>query len=116
MGLASLAAPTGTNQEGGARNLLALTDSAVQAVRAIVSSSTETADTGGLRLVTEQDGAVMNFQLSIAALPAEDDEVIEEQGARVFLEPAAASLLDDKVLDARVQDNEVAFAIADQID
>jgi hypothetical protein len=25
-------------------------------------------------------------------VPAEDDEVIEEQGARVFLEPEAASL------------------------
>jgi Fe-S cluster assembly iron-binding protein IscA len=48
-------------------------------------------------------------------LPAEDDEVIEERGARVFLEPEAASLLDDKVLDASVDENQVAFTIADQI-
>ncbi|MGH3007486.1 MAG: hypothetical protein ACRDOS_16550 [Gaiellaceae bacterium] len=55
-----------------------------------------------------------NFQLSVVPLPAEDDEVIEEQEARVFLEPEAASLLDDKVLDATVEQNQVAFTIADQ--
>jgi hypothetical protein len=42
--------------------------------------------------------------------------VVEEQGARVFLEPEAAALLDDKVLDARVEQNQVAFRIADQIE
>jgi Fe-S cluster assembly iron-binding protein IscA len=47
-------------------------------------------------------------------LPAEDDEVIEEQDARVFLEAEAASLLDDKVLDATVEEDKVAFTIADQ--
>jgi iron-sulfur cluster assembly protein len=94
--------------------LLALTDNAVQAVRHIVSSSQETSETGGLRLVAEQVGADINFQLSIVPLPAEDDEVIEEHDARVFLEPEAASLLDDKVLDATVESNRVAFTIADQ--
>ena len=80
--------------------LLALTDSAVQAVKEIVSSSDEASETGGLRLVAERAGTQANFQLRIVPLPAEDDEVIEEQGARIFLEPEAASLLDDKVLDA----------------
>jgi iron-sulfur cluster assembly protein len=42
--------------------------------------------------------------------------VIEEQGARVFLEPEAASLLEDKVLDASVERSQVAFTIADQIE
>jgi Fe-S cluster assembly iron-binding protein IscA len=42
--------------------------------------------------------------------------VIDAQGARVFLEPKAASLLDDKVLDADVEQNQVAFTIADQIE
>jgi iron-sulfur cluster assembly protein len=49
-------------------------------------------------------------------VPAEDDEVIEEQGARVFLEPDAASLLGDKALDASVKENQVAFTIADQVE
>jgi iron-sulfur cluster assembly protein len=94
--------------------LLALTDSAVQAVKDIVSSSDELLETGGLRLVAERGAITTNFELSIVPLPAEDDEVIEEQGARVFLEPKAASLLDDKILDASVERNQIAFAIADQ--
>jgi Fe-S cluster assembly iron-binding protein IscA len=96
--------------------LLALTDSAVEAVKNIVSSSDEASETGGLRMVAEQAGMQTNLQLSVVTLPAEDDEVIEEQGARVFLEPDAASLLDDKVLDASVEHNQVAFTIADQIE
>jgi iron-sulfur cluster assembly protein len=94
--------------------LLALTDSAVEAVKNIVSSLDEATETGGLRLVAEKAGIETNRQLSIVPLPAEDDEVIEEQGARVFLEPGAASLLDDKVLDASVEQNQVAFTIANQ--
>lgn len=96
--------------------LLALTDNAVEAVREIVSSSDEASETGGLRMVAERAGTQANFQLSVVPLPAEDDEVIDEQGARVFLEQEAASLLDDKVLDASVEQDQVAFTIADQIE
>jgi iron-sulfur cluster assembly protein len=95
--------------------LLALTDSAVQAVKDIVSSSDEASETRGLRLVAERAGTQASFHLNVVPLPAEDDEVIEEQGARVFLEPEAASLLDDKVLDASVEHDQVAFTIADQV-
>ena len=94
--------------------LLALTDNAVQAVKNIVAATEGSSETGGLRLVAEQDGTQANFALSVVPLPAEDDEVVEEQDARVFLEPQAASLLEDKVLDAVVQENRVSFTIADQ--
>ena len=96
--------------------LLALTDSAVEAVKSIVSSSAEASETSGLRMVAERAGTQANFHLDVVTLPAEDDEVIDEQGARVFLEPEAASLLDDKVLDASVEQSQVAFTIADQIE
>jgi iron-sulfur cluster assembly protein len=94
--------------------MLALTDSAVEAVQEILSSSEETPETGGLRLVAERAGAQTSFQLSVVALPGEDDEVIEEEGARVFLDPEAASLLEGKVLDASFEENEVGFTIVDQ--
>jgi iron-sulfur cluster assembly protein len=94
--------------------LLALTDNAVEAVKNIVSASD--GEGSGLRMVAEQAGSQANFQLSVVSLPAEDDEVIDERGARVFLEPEAASLLEDKVLDATVEQNQVAFTIADQIE
>jgi Fe-S cluster assembly iron-binding protein IscA len=96
--------------------LLALTDNAAQAVKDMVSVSDQVPGTGGLRMVAERAGTQANLQLSIVPLPAEDDEVIEEQGARVFLEPKAASLLDDKVLDATIDRNQVAFTIADQVE
>ena len=112
--LAWLLRPGPTGREVGA--LLALTESAVQAVKEIVSSSEEVRETGGLRLVVERAGAQANFQLSVVALPAEDDEVIEEQGARLFLDSEAASLLEDKVLDVSVEQNEVAFTLADQVE
>jgi iron-sulfur cluster assembly protein len=94
--------------------LLALTESAVQAVKGIVSSLEETPENGGLRMATERTGEQANFQLSVVALPAEDDEVIEERGARVFLDRDAAVLLQDKVLDARVDEGQVAFTVEDQ--
>jgi len=96
--------------------LLTLTDSAVEAVKHLVSSSDEFSETGGLRMVAGQTGMQTKLELSVVPLPAEDDEVIEEQGVRVFLEPEAAALLDDKVLDASVEQNQVAFTIADQIE
>ena len=96
--------------------MLALTDNAVEAVRDIVLSSDEATETSGLRMVAEPEGMQANFQLSVVPLPAEDDEVIDEQGARVFLEPEAATLLDDKVLDADLEQDRVAFTIADQIE
>ena len=51
---------------------------------------------------------------SVAALPGEDDEVIEEQGARLFLDREASSLLEDKILDANVGQNQVEFTLAEQ--
>lgn len=94
--------------------MLALTDNAVEAVKDIVSSAEEITETGGLRVVAESVPTGANLRLSVAAFPAEDDEVVEEQGARVFLEPAAAEMLGDKVLDASVERDQVAFAILDQ--
>ena len=94
--------------------MLALTENAVEAVQGILSSSEETVERGGVRLVAESAGPGTNFQLSVVALPAEDDEVIEEQGARVFLDREAASLLEDKILDANIEADEVTFTIAEQ--
>jgi Fe-S cluster assembly iron-binding protein IscA len=94
--------------------LLALTENAVEAVKEIVSASEAASETGGLRMAAESAGARTNLQLSVVELPAEDDEVIEEEGARLFLDEEAAQLLDDKVLDASMDGGQVAFTLADQ--
>ncbi len=96
------------------RALLALTDRAVEAVRDVVSSSNEATETSGLRLTAEVEGTQARFKLKVVPLPAEDDEVIEEDGARVFVEAEAAALLQDMALDANVDQNQVAFTVIDQ--
>jgi iron-sulfur cluster assembly protein len=93
--------------------LLALTENAVQAVKEVVSSSEDTPETGGLRVAPDRAGAE-TFKLSVVALPAEDDEVIEKEGARLFLDPEAALLLEDKLLDASIERHKVAFTLTDQ--
>lgn len=94
--------------------MLALTESAVEAVKTLVETSDDVEGSSGLRMVAEPAGQRTNLQLSVVPLPAEDDQVIEEQGARVFLEPQAAALLDDKILDASVEQGQVAFTLVDQ--
>ncbi|MGH3025238.1 MAG: iron-sulfur cluster biosynthesis family protein [Gaiellaceae bacterium] len=94
--------------------MLALTENAVSAVKTIVSSSEGTPETGGLRVVADTTGPQVNFQMNVAAVPAEDDEVVEEQGARLFLDPEASTLLGDKLLDAAVDQNTVQFSLAEQ--
>ena len=95
---------------------LTLTDNAVEAVKEIVASAPGDQDSSGMRIVASETAeGRASFELSIASVPGEDDEVIEEQGARVFLESGASDLLDDKSLDARVgSDRQIAFLIGDQ--
>ena len=40
--------------------------------------------------------------------------VLEADGAQIFLDPSVASVLDDKVLDAEVDEGEVRFAVVEQ--
>jgi iron-sulfur cluster assembly protein len=79
--------------------MLTLTDSAVSAIRTLTSQPELPEDTG-LRIMAQDEGG---------------DQVIEEDGARVFLEANAAAALDDKALDAQVDDEgTVAFTVAQQ--
>lgn len=93
--------------------MLTLTEGAAEAVKSIVSSSPNVPETAGLR-ISEQEmpGGDAQFQLSLAENPLDEDEVIEENGARVFLESDAAQDLDDKVLDAAVDETGVRFSIS----
>jgi iron-sulfur cluster assembly protein len=93
--------------------MLTLTDSAVTAIRTLTSQPELPVDTG-LRIMAE-DPAAPSFQVALAENPIAGDQVIEADGARVFLEANAAAALDDKALDAQVDDEgTVAFTVAQQ--
>ena len=95
--------------------MLTLTDSAVSAIRSLTSQPELPVETG-LRIMT-QDAEASSFQLALAEGPVAGDQVVEEGGARVFVEPAAAAVLGDKALDAQVNEQgNVAFSVSDQAD
>lgn len=93
--------------------MLTLTDGATTEIRNLITNNPEVPDDAGVRIASTPDGASLN--LSLAATPAEGDAVLDNGGARVFLEPTAAQLLDDKTLDAGVDGHgQVQFALAEQ--
>jgi iron-sulfur cluster assembly protein len=92
--------------------MLTLTDSAVSAIRTLTSQPEVPGDTG-LRIMAQDEGTT--FQLALAEAPAAGDQVVEEGGARVFVEPTAAAVLDDKALDAQVNEQgDLTFRISEQ--
>jgi Fe-S cluster assembly iron-binding protein IscA len=94
--------------------MLTLTDNAVTAIRALTSQPEQSPDIG-LRIMGQGEG-VPAFQLALAETPTEGDQVIETNGARVFLADDTAAVLADKALDAEVDDEGgVAFSVSPQL-
>ena len=68
----------------------------------------------GLRISSEP-GPEPSFAVSAVDEPTATDQVVEQDGARVFLDETAQTTLDDKVLDASVdQGGNVSFALGFQ--
>ena len=93
--------------------MLCITEDAAAAINGIVSSA-GLPEGAGLRITQElnteaEDGPRTDLRLSVVAAPEEGDEVL--QAERIFIDPGAADLLDDKLLDADVVDQEVQFSL-----
>ncbi|MCC6269735.1 MAG: Fe-S cluster assembly protein HesB [Microbacteriaceae bacterium] len=82
--------------------MLTLTENASTLIRSLAEQSA-VAENAGLRISAGADAAQLSVDLTPA--PEPDDKVIESAGARVFLEEIAALALDDKVLDAHMDDD-----------
>ncbi len=93
--------------------MLTLTETATTVVKSIVSRAPDKAD-GGLRIINNsEDGTQLGVE--VVAAPVPGDQVVDTDGARVFLEPSAATVLDNKVLDAQVADTgAVTFSLTPQ--
>jgi iron-sulfur cluster assembly protein len=90
--------------------MLTLSPSAVEAVDALLEGP-EVPDEAGLRIAATEDSPEPALSVQIAPEPAPEDQVIEEGGARVFVDPTAAPLLDDAQLEAEAQGDQIAFGI-----
>lgn len=92
--------------------MLMISPAASAAIETVLAAP-EVPEGAGLRLATaghtERGVAIA---LHIAERPAPDDEVVESAGGTgVFLDPQAAGLLGDQILDAEFEGDRVAFSI-----
>ena len=93
--------------------MLHLTENAADAVRHL------SADSGlepepGLRIAPGEPTATGTpLELTLAPGPEINDQTVEEGGAKVYVEEQLTGFLDDKVLDASVEDGQVRFRLGD---
>ncbi|HEX9031180.1 MAG TPA: Fe-S cluster assembly protein HesB [Streptosporangiaceae bacterium] len=93
--------------------MLTLTESAVSAIRGLTSQPDLPQETG-LRIMKQGEGAT-SLQIALAEGPAAGDHVVETDGARVYVEAAAAEVLQNKALDAQMtEQGDLAFRLSDQ--
>lgn len=83
--------------------MLTLTDSASTVVKSIIEGTPDVSE-AALRISAPEPGA-SDLSLAVATQPEPTDTVIEAAGAKVFVEQNAALVLDDKVLDATIEDD-----------
>jgi iron-sulfur cluster assembly protein len=97
--------------------LLTVTQTAAETLDNIVASAQhQVPEAAGVRIVpgdVAPDGST-TFGLLLAESPEPSDQVVETGQAPVFVDPDAADLLDDKVLDAQVMGDRVAFVLGTQ--
>jgi Fe-S cluster assembly iron-binding protein IscA len=83
--------------------VLTLTEEARTAIVGLVAPA-DLEGHGGIRIAMAPglDGEGPRLGLEVANGPAPGDSVIDEDGARVFMDESAAALLDRQTLDVRV--------------
>ena len=94
--------------------MLAVSDSAAEAIKAILEQQ-DAPEGAGLRIgVINQDGNGPQLGVGLATEPEGTGVVVEHQGARVFVGAEVTDVLDDKVLDAEQDGDRVAFTMREQ--
>lgn len=96
--------------------MLVVTDQAASAIDGILASR-EMSEEAGVRVTTDvrlspNGSAEPAVQLEVVERPEAGDQVLED--APVFVEPEAAALLEDKLLDAERAGDKVQFALKQQ--
>jgi len=91
--------------------MLALTEQAKEVIKGIVD---EVGPEGGLRITASGDNGDTALGFDLAPAPGPGDEVIEEDGAKVFLDEAAATVLADMTLDVEEHGDHFHFSLGEQ--
>ena len=101
--------------------MLTLTRDATEVIEQILET-TGAPDGAGVRIAAApppsfdngDEPSTSTLQVGLVEKAPEEDEVIVDHGARVFVEEAVVDLLSDKVLDARIVDERVQFTLGEQ--
>lgn len=97
--------------------MLTLTSEATEAIERILQAP-GVPDSAGLRIMpvapSDESEATSELQVEVAEGPGESDEVIEANGARVFVQDTLCGYLDDKLLDAEMVQERIRFSLAGQ--
>ena len=86
------------------RAMLEIHEDAVDALKGI----------GAVRITAEEADDGVELQIDDAAEPQEGDEIVERDGARVYLDAAAAEVLADQVLGVDAHGDHFHFTFDDQ--
>jgi Fe-S cluster assembly iron-binding protein IscA len=93
--------------------VLTLTPSAISAIQNLTARPGIPRD-AGLRIAAAATGdGDGRFAMSISSAPQPTDEVVEESGVRIFLDPNASAAFDGKALHADVDGEQVRFELTD---
>jgi Fe-S cluster assembly iron-binding protein IscA len=69
---------------------------------------------GALRITAEEVDGEVEISIEDATEPLEGDQIVERDGAIVYLDPAAAEALADEVLGVHSHDDHFHFSFDDQ--
>ena len=90
--------------------MLALTENVTEIVKQLTQ---EVPEISALRIAAEPDG--QGLSVAPADQAVAEDQVIEQDGATVYVDQTASALLDDKVLDGTVDaEGNIQFALGQQ--
>ena len=93
--------------------MLAITPGAIQAIQGLTSQP-DVPDGAGLKIsghITPEGTAI---ELSLVEAPEESDQILEAEDTKVFVAAPLAPVLDDKILDAGVEEGRLEFKLAQQ--
>ena len=95
--------------------MLTITSEAADAIKEIVEAN-DLPQGSGLRITAEEDGDEVSIELDFAEQPETDDDVVESEGARVFLDGTASEVLTDVDLTVTPHDDHVHFKFSERGD
>ncbi|MGK5738621.1 adhesin [Micromonospora sp. URMC 103] len=82
--------------------MLTMTDNAVLVIRDLANQQ-DVGEDGGVRIAADAEAGSLTVEL--VAAPVQGDHVVDNQGARIFLDSDAAEILGDASVDATVDDD-----------